>query len=54
MTFENQTVLYPMMGSGTTGYAALNLKRKFIGIEIDPKKFTIAKAQLADWLTHTL
>jgi site-specific DNA-methyltransferase (adenine-specific) len=47
LTFENQTVLDPMMGSGTTGYAALNLKRKFIGIEIDPKKFTIAKAQLA-------
>jgi len=34
ITIENQTVLDPMMGSGTSGIAALNLKRKFIGIEI--------------------
>jgi len=30
------------MGSGTTGVACMNLKRKFIGIEIDPKYFDIA------------
>ena len=33
LTLENQTVLDPMMGSGTTGLATLNLSRKFIGIE---------------------
>jgi DNA modification methylase len=38
LTSENQTVLDPMMGSGTTGIAALNLKRRFIGIEKEDKK----------------
>ena len=35
-------VLDPFMGSGTTGVACMNLGRKFIGIEIDPKYFDIA------------
>ena len=47
LTVENQTVLDPMMGSGTTGVAALKLKRKFIGIEIDCGKFEIARARLS-------
>ena len=34
------------MGSGTTGKTALKLKRKFIGIEKNPKTFEIAKANL--------
>ena len=34
--------LDPFMGSGTTGVACMNLDRKFIGIEIDPKYFQIA------------
>ena len=46
LTLENQTVLDPMMGSGTTGIAALNLKRKFIGIEINPETFEIAKGRI--------
>jgi len=36
------TVLDPFMGSGTTGLACMNLGRKFIGIEIEPKYFDIA------------
>lgn len=32
----------PFMGSGTTGVACMNLGRKFIGIEIEPKYFEIA------------
>jgi len=37
-----ETVLDPFMGSGTTGVACMNLGRKFIGIEIEPKYFDIA------------
>ena len=37
-----ETVTDPFMGSGTTGVACMNLGRKFIGIEIDPKYFDIA------------
>lgn len=36
------TVLDPFMGSGTTGIAALQQGRKFIGIEIDPSHFDVA------------
>jgi site-specific DNA-methyltransferase (adenine-specific) len=36
------TILDPFMGSGTTGVAAVRLKRKFIGIEIEAKYFDIA------------
>ena len=36
------TVLDPYMGSGTTGIAAVNLGRPFIGIEIDPVHFATA------------
>jgi site-specific DNA-methyltransferase (adenine-specific) len=42
------TILDPFMGSGTTGIAALNLGRKFIGIEIEPKYFDIACRRIQD------
>ena len=48
LTLENHsTVFDPMMGSGTTGIAAIRNNRKFIGIEINPEKFEIAKARIA-------
>jgi DNA modification methylase/ParB-like chromosome segregation protein Spo0J len=50
LTLENQTVLDPMMGSGTTGIAALNLKRKFIGIEIDHGTFLNSQTRLANFI----
>jgi len=37
-----KTILDPFMGSGTTGVAAIQLGRKFIGIEREPKYFKIA------------
>lgn len=41
-SLRGESVLDPMMGSGTTGVACMNLGRKFIGIEIEPKYFDIA------------
>jgi len=37
-----KTILDPFMGSGTTGVAAIQIGRKFIGIEREPKYFDIA------------
>lgn len=37
-----ETILDPFMGSGTTGVAAIQMGRKFIGIEREPKYFEIA------------
>lgn len=42
------SVLDPFMGSGTTGVACVNLGRKFIGIEIEPKYFDIACQRIED------
>jgi DNA modification methylase len=43
---ENDIVLDPMMGSGTTGKMAKLLNRNFIGIEISKEYFEIAKARI--------
>lgn len=38
----------PFMGSGTTGVAAVQMGRKFIGIEREPKYFEIACKRIED------
>ena len=39
---KGKTILDPFMGSGTTGVAAIQMGRKFIGIEREPNYFDIA------------
>jgi DNA modification methylase len=43
---EGATVLDPFMGSGTTGVACMQTGRKFIGCEIDPGYFEIARKRI--------
>ncbi len=43
---EGDTIFDPFMGSGTTGKMAKLLKRNFIGIELDPDYFVIAKQRI--------
>jgi DNA modification methylase len=40
------TILDPFMGSGTTGVACVNTGRRFVGIELDPGYFEIAKRRI--------
>ena len=42
------TILDAFMGSGTTGVAAVQMGRKFIGIEREPKYFDIACRRIED------
>ena len=45
-TNESEIVLDFTMGSGSTGVAAVNTNRKFIGIELDETYFNIAKERI--------
>lgn len=47
-TNENDIILDPFMGSGTTALAAIENNRKFIGIEIDEKYFNLAKKRIIE------
>lgn len=51
-TKENDTVLDPFMGSGTTLTVANRMKRHSIGIEIKPEYFKLVKNQLASTETY--
>lgn len=45
-TDENEVILDPFCGSGTTGVACLRLGRRFIGIERDEKYAAVARDRL--------
>lgn len=48
LTWEDQHILDPFMGSGSTGIAALELKRDFTGYETDKDYFKIASRRLEE------
>lgn len=45
-TNPNDVVLDPFMGTGTTGIASLKNNRKFIGIELSPEYYEMAKNRI--------
>ncbi|MGL6125394.1 MAG: DNA (cytosine-5-)-methyltransferase [Metamycoplasmataceae bacterium] len=47
-TNKNDIIIDPFMGSGTTGVAAKNLERKFIGIEKEKEFYNIALNRIFD------
>jgi site-specific DNA-methyltransferase (cytosine-N4-specific) len=49
---EGDLVLDPFIGSGTTGYVAVNLQRRFVGIELNPAYVRIAESRLNGAILH--
>ncbi|MBL8953164.1 MAG: site-specific DNA-methyltransferase, partial [Myxococcaceae bacterium] len=43
---EDQVVLDPFCGSGTTGVSAVSKGRRFVGIEMDPQYLELSKRRL--------
>lgn len=50
---ENDVVLDPFMGSGTTGVACVNTNRNFIGMELEESYFSIAECRIKEKLTKS-
>lgn len=46
---ENELIIDPFMGVGSTGLACIKNNRNFIGIEIDENYFNIAKSRLEEF-----
>jgi site-specific DNA-methyltransferase (adenine-specific) len=45
-TLENDTVLDPFCGSGTTGVACVTLRRNFLGIDLDQSFLDLAAKRI--------
>ncbi|KAK3582374.1 hypothetical protein CHS0354_023918 [Potamilus streckersoni] len=54
LTNENDTVLDPFLGSGTTAVVAKRMKRNYIGIEIHSEYIEYAKQRLNEIPSYTL
>jgi len=48
-TREEDVVLDPFIGSGTTAIACIELKRHFIGIELNDKYYQVAKNRISEF-----
>jgi len=53
-TKKGDLILDPFCGSGTTGVAAIQLKRRFIGIEKEEKYLKLAKKRIIDALNSPM
>jgi site-specific DNA-methyltransferase (adenine-specific) len=53
-TQENEIVLDPFMGSGSTALACLNTNRNFIGYELDQEYFEIARNRIENHNSYLL
>ena len=49
---EGDTVIDPFMGTGTTAVACKNLKRNFIGFEIDAERFNEVKIRVSSSIAY--
>ena len=49
---EGDLILDPFIGSGTTGYVALDLDRRFLGIELNPEYIQIVENRLNGAIIH--
>jgi site-specific DNA-methyltransferase (adenine-specific) len=47
-TNENDLILDPFMGAGTTGVACIQTKRRFVGIELDNQHAQLASRRIAN------
>ncbi|HNQ88454.1 MAG TPA: DNA methyltransferase [Verrucomicrobiota bacterium] len=48
-TYADELVCDPFLGGGTTGIACLALKRRFVGIEVDPVAYATSHRRLTEW-----
>ncbi len=51
-TYEDDLVLDPFMGSGSTLVAAARLDRRYVGYDLDPEYVALARARVADELAE--
>ena len=50
---DNGVIFDPFMGIGSTGVACKNLNRKFIGVELDDKYYSIAENRIRESTTNS-